>query len=494
MENKQNIKDLVQKFYPYAKETLGFEHPVRVIMRQDAENAQNSLGKTAYYDPEEKLIVLYITDRHPKDVLRSFSHELVHHAQNCRGELDDLITGGHYAEGGKGREIESEAYLQGNLNVRDWEDNIKFKGVNEMKLTKSQLKGIVEAAIKQMSEGFPDLTGDGKVTQADILKGRGVKLKEEDLDEAQDFSALSSVVQELRMLADGQLDDFNNMAPTEYFKVLADKLENAMRDLSGASDMASSPMEEQEVENSLDEQAPPKPELPPNWRSLPANDPARVAYRDWMRKYGQKAKSSLPAMGAEDIGKELDSPALSKVTGGGKDFGAELAARAAGTYKDPKMVAKAKSMAGELGDLYKKTGAMDVDLDKALAKAQGVDVIGDPMKIVAMSDEKKEQMIQAMEDSDDTEVQQAAAVLRMVRKEPTAKQRKIIAQNLDVFNQAVKKVAGDKDFAARLKSATADEPTQIAPSGEEGALPFKESNDTWYQGTLYERLVTKWTK
>jgi len=30
----------------------------------------------------------------------------------------------------------------------------------------------------EMGEGFPDLTGDGKVTKADILKGRGVKLKE----------------------------------------------------------------------------------------------------------------------------------------------------------------------------------------------------------------------------------------------------------------------------------------------------------------------------
>jgi hypothetical protein len=28
-----------------------------------------------------------------------------------------------------------------------------------------------------MAKKFPDLTGDGKVTQADILKGRGVKLK-----------------------------------------------------------------------------------------------------------------------------------------------------------------------------------------------------------------------------------------------------------------------------------------------------------------------------
>ena len=133
MENKQNIKDLIQKFYPHAKEKLGFDHPVRVIMRQDAENAKDSLGKTAYYDPAEKLIVLYVTNRHPKDVLRSFSHELVHHAQNCRGDLDDLSTDGNYAGSGKGREMEGEAYLLGNgFLVRDWEDSIKYKGVNLM--------------------------------------------------------------------------------------------------------------------------------------------------------------------------------------------------------------------------------------------------------------------------------------------------------------------------------------------------------------------------
>ena len=153
MENTQNIKDLIQKFYPHAKEKLGFDHPVRVIMRQDAENAKDSLGKTAYYDPAEKLIVLYVTDRHPKDILRSFSHELVHHAQNCRGDLDDLSTDGHYAGDGKGREIEAEAYLLGNgFLVRDWEDGMKHEGVNEMKLTKSQLKGIIEQTIEKITE------------------------------------------------------------------------------------------------------------------------------------------------------------------------------------------------------------------------------------------------------------------------------------------------------------------------------------------------------
>jgi hypothetical protein len=155
MENTHNIKDLIQKFYPYAKEKLGFDHPVRVVMRQDAENAKDSLGKTAYYDPAENLIVLYVTNRHPKDVLRSFSHELVHHAQNCRGDLDDLSTDGHYAKDGKGRETEAEAYLIGNgFLVRDWEDSMKYEGLNEMKLTKSDLLRIIQEELDNLKEKF----------------------------------------------------------------------------------------------------------------------------------------------------------------------------------------------------------------------------------------------------------------------------------------------------------------------------------------------------
>jgi len=190
MENKQNIKDLVQKFYPYAKNALGFEHPVRVIMRQDAENAEQNLGKTAYYDPENKLIVLYITNRHPKDILRSFSHELVHHAQNCRGDLDDMTTQGHYAKDGKGREIEEEAYLQGNLNLRDYEDQLKFKGENQMnehyQIAKEELRKLVAETFKQVmaeKEAKPDFLdldkdGDKKEPMKKAAKDKKEKVKE----------------------------------------------------------------------------------------------------------------------------------------------------------------------------------------------------------------------------------------------------------------------------------------------------------------------------
>ena len=51
-----------------------------------------------------------------------------------------------------------------------------------MKITKAQLKQIIKEEILQLeAKEFPDLTGDGKVTQADILKGRGV-IDEEKVD------------------------------------------------------------------------------------------------------------------------------------------------------------------------------------------------------------------------------------------------------------------------------------------------------------------------
>ena len=191
MENTNNIKDLIQKFYPYAKNALGFEHPVRVIMRKDAENAENPLGKTAYYDPEQKLIVLYVINRHPKDVLRSFSHELVHHAQNCRGDLDDLTTAGHYAEDGKGREIEKEAYLQGNLNVRDWEDQKKFKGENQMNehyaIAKEEFKRLVAETVKAVLDekakpDFLDLDKDGDKEESMKKAAKDKKEKVDEMD------------------------------------------------------------------------------------------------------------------------------------------------------------------------------------------------------------------------------------------------------------------------------------------------------------------------
>ena len=89
----------------------------------DAENAQNFFGKTAYYNPNKKVIVLYTMGRHPKDVMRSFAHEMIHHMQNCDGRLQNITTQNTNEEGDL-PEIEREAYEKGNMMFRNWTDTI----------------------------------------------------------------------------------------------------------------------------------------------------------------------------------------------------------------------------------------------------------------------------------------------------------------------------------------------------------------------------------
>ena len=59
---------------------------------KDEVNAKDLFGKTAHYDPNIKEIVLYIEGRHDKDILRSFSHEMIHHMQNLEGRLGNIQT------------------------------------------------------------------------------------------------------------------------------------------------------------------------------------------------------------------------------------------------------------------------------------------------------------------------------------------------------------------------------------------------------------------
>ena len=121
------VENFISHFFPYTQEKLGFDKPVSIIFKSDGSNAAKILGKTAYYDPENLKIVLYVDDRHPKDILRSLSHELVHHAQNCRGDFDGHTAVGedYFQHDNYMKEIEREAYEKGNMTFRDWEEKHK---------------------------------------------------------------------------------------------------------------------------------------------------------------------------------------------------------------------------------------------------------------------------------------------------------------------------------------------------------------------------------
>ena len=131
------LTKMAKRFYPYAQEYLGFDKPAQIVYESDPENAQNPLGKTAHYQPDNYTVTLYVDGRHPKDLLRSLAHELVHHTQNCRGDLSPEKmgeTGDGYAQtDGHLRKMEQEAYAS--MVMRDWEDQHKSKRRNNLKET-----------------------------------------------------------------------------------------------------------------------------------------------------------------------------------------------------------------------------------------------------------------------------------------------------------------------------------------------------------------------
>ena len=100
--------------------------PTMEFIDGDSENAKDFFGKTAYYDPDRKHIVLYTEGRHPKDIVRSYAHEMIHHIQNLEGRLGNITTT-NTTEDDHLTKLEQEANLKGTMTFRGWTDSIKEK-------------------------------------------------------------------------------------------------------------------------------------------------------------------------------------------------------------------------------------------------------------------------------------------------------------------------------------------------------------------------------
>ena len=122
-----DYKETFGELYRDAKDKFNIQQAPKLHLRQDKENAKKVFGRTAHYDPQEQTIVIFITNRHPKDILRSFCHEMIHHVQNERGDLKmgDASSPTYAQDNEHMRKMESEAYLEGNLLLRDHEDQFK---------------------------------------------------------------------------------------------------------------------------------------------------------------------------------------------------------------------------------------------------------------------------------------------------------------------------------------------------------------------------------
>jgi len=101
--------------------------PALEFVDGDSENARDFFGKTAYYEPNTQTIVLYTEGRHPKDIVRSYAHEMIHHIQNLEGRLGGITTT-NTQEDDYLNKIEAEANLKGTMTFRNWTDSLNEDG------------------------------------------------------------------------------------------------------------------------------------------------------------------------------------------------------------------------------------------------------------------------------------------------------------------------------------------------------------------------------
>ena len=160
-----SLIELANHFFPFAQKQMGFSEPVTIVLISDEENGADHLGKTGYYNPSDSNIGLYTDNRHPKDILRSLAHELVHHTQNGKGMFNlDIDLGPGYAQNDEHmREMERQAYELGNMCFRDWEDG------NKEEIRKWDLKESIRQELRKRMSGTPEILEEGP--RWDRLKG-----------------------------------------------------------------------------------------------------------------------------------------------------------------------------------------------------------------------------------------------------------------------------------------------------------------------------------
>ena len=121
---KQKIKEYTQHMLQKGMNIVPL--PKVIFKNGYVDNAKEFLGKTASYNSKTMEITLYTEGRHPKDIVRSFSHEMVHHIQNLEGRLGDIKTT-NTNEDDHLTKMEQEANLVGTMTFRNWTDGLREK-------------------------------------------------------------------------------------------------------------------------------------------------------------------------------------------------------------------------------------------------------------------------------------------------------------------------------------------------------------------------------
>lgn len=124
-----NYKPYLISLANYMADNGYTKRPFPKVILDDEDQGDGVFVYTGYFDPESNGIRLFVHNRHPKDVLRTFAHELIHWKQ----QLDGVIAKSGYSsdkitEDKNLIRLEAEAYLKGNMAFRSWTEVEKKKG------------------------------------------------------------------------------------------------------------------------------------------------------------------------------------------------------------------------------------------------------------------------------------------------------------------------------------------------------------------------------
>jgi len=210
-----HLESYLKSFLPFAQKRMGFNRPPYIFFDSDEQNSKNVLGKTAHYNPESMEVVVYVDGRHPKDVIRSLSHELVHHTQNCRGDLNSDVAGetelGYAQNNPHMRNMESEAYEKGNLCMRDWEDSVKVH-LQETNYYQTRGDGNQMDKYKQIVETV------AKRVATRIKEGNFNFNKDEQIEEVEEIDETVEELDEKRRIRQGNEDRARGDVPADRIR------------------------------------------------------------------------------------------------------------------------------------------------------------------------------------------------------------------------------------------------------------------------------------
>lgn len=110
----------IEEIVKFLRTKMDIDPLPRVILDKTPNPEDELFIKTGYYDPSENKLVLFVDNRHIKDILRTFCHEMVHRNQNLMDPEGFLANTSSLPidEDENLKQIEGEAFLYGNLLFR----------------------------------------------------------------------------------------------------------------------------------------------------------------------------------------------------------------------------------------------------------------------------------------------------------------------------------------------------------------------------------------